>query len=127
MTIEIKYENEEGVEITLSLPSRKEVCSDCEGEGYVLCEGMRGYAYSLEEFEESFDEEEREEYFKRGGQYDQVCPSCKGANVIDVIDEEKIPSVQKEEYAKYQAYAEEVAKYEAESRAERNAERRFGC
>lgn len=70
------------------LPSTKEVCPDCEGEGFVLNESMRHHAYTSEEFEEEFDEEGRAQYFRRGGIYDVQCPTCQGKNVVDVVDEE---------------------------------------
>lgn len=96
------------------LPMHRIVCTDCEGEGYVLNESMRYHAYSREEFEEAFEDERDQldydchndnegpcedsckcpapqlEYFKRGGIYDVVCPTCKGKNVIDVVDIETL-------------------------------------
>ena len=127
-TIDVKYENDKGEEVTLTLPARFEVCDDCCGEGYVLCDGMRGHAYSQEEFEEAFDDDEdREAYFTRGGKYDQVCPTCAGKNVVPVIDEENIPAKLKAQYEQYEKQAEEAAQYEAEYQAECAMERRFGC
>ena len=117
-TTKVFYENDEGEEITLILPSKKEVCPECDGTGFVLCEGMRGYAYSQEEFEESFsDDEDREAYFTRGGKYDTQCDRCHGTNVIDVIDETLIPEKDKAAYAEYQKSEENKARWDAEDRA----------
>lgn len=120
--ITVRYENDDGEEIALTFPSVMQVCSECQGEGYVLCEGMRGHAYSAEEFAESFDEEEAREYFTRGGMYDQVCPVCKGKNVIAEIDEETLTAVQKLEYEEFCQYEERRLQSEAEDRATMRAE-----
>lgn len=127
-TIELTWENDEGEEVTHSFPSKMEVCSECEGHGFVLREGLRGEAYTAEEFYEAFEEEEdREEYFRHGGKYDQQCPECKGKNVVPVVNEERLTAEQKVLYAEWQKWEEDNARYEAESRAEREAERRMGC
>jgi len=74
-----------GEEEIHSFPSKKEVCPNCKGEGKVLCGGLRHLDFTLEEFRETFDEEERYEYF-HGDMFNVVCPLCRGLNVIDVID-----------------------------------------
>lgn len=97
-------------------PSKMEVCDECQGESYVLCEGMRGHAYSREEFEEAFDDEDREHYFRRGGKYDVICPSCKGKNVIAVVDEDKLTPEQKVLFEEYQEQESERHRMDAEDR-----------
>ena len=105
-----------------------EVCSECDGHGFVLAEGMRGYAYSAEEFNESFSEDEdREAYFTRGGKYDQQCPVCHGKNVVPVIDEEHIPDDLKAQFEEFEKADERRARYEAEDRATSRMERMMGC
>lgn len=88
-TIKIELENDVGVERTLTLPAKYEVCDQCEGEGTILNPNIGQHAYSQEEFDEAFEpgSEEREHYFKRGGMYDVTCPSCKGKRVVAVLDE----------------------------------------
>lgn len=93
MSIELTIENDEGEEETMDLPSIMEVCNDCDGHGSVLCEGMRGHAYSMEEFEESFDDEEDRE---------AECPTCKGKNVIAVVDEAHLTPEQQTFYKLYE-------------------------
>jgi hypothetical protein len=122
MTIELKYENDEGEEITMSFPSLKQVCHECHGEGFILCEGMRGYAYSSEEFAEAFDDEDREEYCRRGGMYDQQCDVCHGRNVVDVVDESKLSPEQKEFYEAFQAYENKRLQWETWDRQTMRAE-----
>jgi hypothetical protein len=41
----------------------------------------------MEEFNESFDEEGREEYFRHGGIYDVECEECHGERVVAGLDE----------------------------------------
>lgn len=126
-TITVTYITDRGEEIVLDLPAKNEVCHDCDGEGYVLCEGMRGYAYSAEELYESFDAEERAEYFRPGGRYDVVCPTCKGKNVVKVVDEDNIPASLKDQYGEYLVYEEAMAYLDACDRATVAAELRMGC
>ncbi len=118
-----KYTNEDGDEIELDLPTRMEVCDECEGHGFVLCEGMRGHAYTREEFEDSFDDEERGEYFKWGGRYDVPCPTCGGKNVVPVVDEAKLDAEEREFYAAWEEAEDEKGRWAAEDRATERMER----
>lgn len=77
----------DGTIVEEQFPSQKQVCHRCRGEGYHLVDGMRDHAYSYDEFTESFDEEEQEEYFRVGGRYDQKCEACSGKGLVDAIDE----------------------------------------
>ena len=96
ISIEVVFENDNGDETVVSLPAKYEVCSDCEGHGMVLNESMRFHAYTAEEFSD-FTDEDREQYFKRGGIYDVVCSTCKGMRVEKVLDTDaKLTSEQKE-------------------------------
>lgn len=89
-TIEVTIYDEDDDEHVHELPAKMEVCGRCDGHGTHLREGMEGHAYTSEEFEQEFDDEMREEYFKRGGIYDQVCGDCHGKNVVAVIDEDAV-------------------------------------
>lgn len=113
---------DDGSEEDHELPSIMEVCDDCNGETYVLCEGMRGAAYSREDFEESFDEEEREHYFRRGGMYDVLCPTCNGKNVVPVVDEAHLTPEQKEIFQAWEAQEEEQGRWDAEDARTRRME-----
>ncbi len=107
-------ENEDGYEVQeeVEFPSKKEVCDDCEGYGKVLNASMRNHAYSAEEFAESFDEEDAHEYFRRGGKYDVVCPTCKGKNVVDVVDESAFSVEHKALWKQIQKQEEEEAMFD---------------
>lgn len=109
----------DSIDQEIEFDSKKEVCHDCDGNGSVLCSGMRDHAYTAEEFSE-FTEEESAEYFRHGGRYDVTCPTCQGKNVIDVIDRDKASSedlrlLEEQEESEYR-FRQEVA-----------AERRAGC
>lgn len=121
-TITVTFQDDDGEEYTVTFPSKMEVCHECGGEGFVLAEGMRGYAYSAEEFCDSFDPEEREEYFRPGGRYDQTCPVCHGKNVVPVVEEEQLSTEQKEAYRLWCEAQDREAAYRAEERATCRAE-----
>ncbi len=124
MPICFTYENDEGEECECELPSRFEVCPRCEGHGTHLTESIGSHAYSMEEFNESFDEEEREHYFRRGGMYDVRCVECHGARVVSVVDEEACKTPELAEVLKrYERKLADDALYERE----RAAELRYGC
>lgn len=121
----ITIEDDDGNETDHELPCKMEVCDDCEGHGFVLNESMRYHAYSSEEFMEQFDEEDREQYFTRGGIYDVVCPTCKGKNVVPVIDREtceRDPKL-KEILEQWDEQEERRARADDEIRAEQRMER----
>lgn len=120
--ITVTIENEEGEEQEVTFPAKMEICDECDGEGFVLTEGMRGYAYSAEEFAESFDDEDQAEYFRRGGKYDVQCPCCKGRNVVPVVDESALSAEQKILFALYQEAEEQKAQWDREDRMTRRGE-----
>jgi len=86
LKIEVKSTNDEGDEVVHTLPAKYEVCSNCEGHGTHMNESMRSHGYTEEEFEQDFSDEMREEYFRRGGIYDVPCETCKGRNVVLVVN-----------------------------------------
>lgn len=104
-----------------TLPARFEVCDRCEGYGTHLQEDIGSHAYSAEEFAESFDDEERGEYFKRGGRYDVQCSTCRGARVVLVVDEDAAARTLRGRrvLALYHADQEQRARWAAEERAQR--------
>jgi RecJ-like exonuclease len=115
--------NDEGDEITVALPHRMEVCERCEGHGKHLNPNIGSHAYTPEEFNESFDDDEREQYFKRGGIYDVICEVCHGRNVVPMLDESacKVQGLTTEMEA-YLKSEKERCQYEAECRAEQRME-----
>ncbi len=119
--IKFTVTDDNGEEVEHELPSRREVCSRCNGEGSHLTPSIGEHAYSQEEFEESFStDEEQEAYFTRGGAYDVTCEVCGGENVEDVVDEERCDPVL---LKKYQDKLDDDYAYERECAAER----RMGC
>lgn len=124
--ITVTIYTDDGFEKQVEFPAKNEVCPECEGEGYVLRGGMRGYAYTAEEFEEAFhDEEDRQAYFTRGGKYDEVCSCCKGKNVVAVPDPDQMNSAQKEQFQQWEKQEEDAARSRAEDAATMRME--SGC
>lgn len=100
--ITLSWSDENGDEIEHAFPSINEVCARCEGFGTHLTPSIGEHAYSMEEFYESFPEDEdREQYFRHGGIYDVKCEECGGKNVVPVVDEGHLDAQQKELYADY--------------------------
>ena len=89
-TIRITMTSSSDREVVYYWPCKLEICSDCEGHGTVLTPSIREHAYSREEFDEAFDEEQQEEYFRRGGMYDVACPTCRQDRVVKVLDRDRV-------------------------------------
>jgi hypothetical protein len=114
--IKLTWTNDEGDEVEHTFPSVNEVCEHCEGYGTYLNPSIGQHAYSMEEFQESFDEEDQAEYFKRGGIYDVQCEVCQGNKVMPVVAENLLKTEEKALYQSYQDSQERSARYEAEDR-----------
>lgn len=109
----------DGDEITHAFPFINEVCDRCQGFGTHLTPRIGNHAYTPEEFRESFDEEEAEQYFQRGGMYDVSCEECKGNKVIQVVDEENLSEEEKKLFEEYEEYESEMAAMDAADRRTR--------
>lgn len=126
--INVTLWNDEGDEETHELPARFEVCTRCEGHGTHLNPAIGEHAYSVEEFNEAFDDEEsREQYFKRGGIYDVKCEECDGDRVVPVVDEARLTNDQKKVFAEFEKQEQENYEADEEARAEARMERMMGC
>lgn len=125
MKITLTYSNDEGEEVSCEFHAKYEVCSKCEGHGTHLTPSIGEHAYSQEEFYESFEyEEDRSEYFQRGGIYDVTCHKCNGRNVILVRDEGQTLTPEQQTFmVGYEKYLKE----EETAAWEREAERSMGC
>lgn len=119
MNIEITYIDDDEDEVSVELPARHEVCHKCEGHGTILNPSIGEHAYSQEEFEEAFqDEEDRAAYFQRGGRYDVSCPTCHGNKVVQVVYEAKCTtSEQKQHLQAHLAHQRTQARWDAQDRA----------
>jgi hypothetical protein len=99
----------------IEIPARNVVCSDCEGNGSVLIAAIREHAYSREEFEESFPEEEDvEAYMRPGSHLHEPCPTCGGLRVVPVPDVSRLTFAQKRIVVMYRREERDHARYEAE-------------
>lgn len=118
--MQVTYFDDNGDEVSCELPSKFEVCPRCEGHGTHLNPSIGNHAYSVEEFNEAFDDEEsRAEYFKRGGIYDVTCEQCGGKRVIEVPNPEAMSSEQKTHFEAWEKSEEESARMDAEDRRTR--------
>lgn len=123
LTVSFVVEDEDGEEVEHELPGKHEVCPRCEGHGTHLNPSIGEHAYTREEFDEAFDDDEsREQYFKRGGMYDVTCDECSGNRVVVVIDESNLTDKQKELVEEYHDRHEREARWDAEDRHTRRME-----
>ena len=114
------WNEEEGDEEEVEVPARFEVCPRCEGHGTHLHEAIGSHAYTQEEFDDAFsDEEERAAYFQRGGRYDVCCTECKGLRVVAEADLDRCSPELRQQVEAYQARL-------ARAQRERAYERRYG-
>ena len=110
-------QDDDGEDFETVIPSKFEVCFNCEGRGSHVHRGVDEGGITPEEFAEDPDFEE--DYFS--GVYDVSCDECHGQRVLLVPDwEAKWPMGLKERY-------EEHCHTQAEYAAERAAERRMGA
>src|SRR3954470_11668333 len=104
-SIQFSYEDDEGLETTVTLPSRWEICDTCIGEGKHSrgVEGDGGGITSSEWAE--WDAEERDTYVSGG--YDRRCDDCQGSGKIKVVDEDQLtPDLRKRWHEKLQGDSE---------------------
>jgi hypothetical protein len=88
LTIDFVTEDDDGNETEHKLPANYAVCSGCDGHGTHLNPSIGNHAFTGEEFEREFDEDQRAEYCRRGGIYDVQCRTCNGVRVVPVVDRE---------------------------------------
>ena len=95
------------------LPTKRAVCSRCNGDGHHGNPAFDGQPLSYF-YDEEPDGQFAEDYFS--GLYDVVCEECHGNKVVDVVDWDRLTPDQAEAYA---AQLDQEAYDEAVSRAER--------
>lgn len=115
MPIVITHVTRSGDEFEVELPSRKAVCPRCDGEGKHVNPSIDSHGITREEFDEDPDFEEA--YFR--GDYDVTCYECKGANVVDEVDEDKLTKRQRLLYNRH-------IEIQAEIATERRYQERYG-
>lgn len=75
------------------LPTHKEVCPACRGEGSHVHPSIDANGLTADDFAE--DPDFAEDYFR--GAYDIGCQHCRGLRVVDEIDWDKVPADVREE------------------------------
>lgn len=104
----------DGDQIVLAVPTRWEICGGCDGEGMRLCDGLRGVAFTREDFDRDWSRDEQDQYFSGG--YDVGCSECSGSGKVKVLSMASVPeSLSKE----VEAWQERQAYYDWESAQER--------
>lgn len=98
------------------VPAKYEVCGRCRGNGTHTNPAIDGNGITQSEMDELGDDF-REDYVS--GRYDIQCEECKGERVVLVIDEDRATPAQ---LAAWERQCQEEAEY----RAERASELRFG-
>lgn len=83
----------------LSLPARRILCPECNGDGNVCHPAFAEQSVPAEEFWYEWDDFEREMYL--GGGYDVVCPECKGRCWVLEVDETSCTIEEIEAYRDY--------------------------
>lgn len=68
-----------------------EICSKCDGNG---SHSQHLGAFTLDEFNDQFDDEGQERYFR--GEYDTECEDCEGLGRVQVSDNPEEPEVDEE-------------------------------
>lgn len=105
-------ETEEGVEETITIPSKWEICSTCDGEGHHSREF--GAISSDDWYGPDWDDESRETYLSGG--YDKRCEDCQGTGKCRVPDWD---GMNQELATQYQQHLDEQAHYRAQEAHER--------
>jgi RecJ-like exonuclease len=107
-------EDDEGFDV--ELPTRWEICEECQGEGHharhIDSNGITGSEWA------EYDDEERATYMSGG--YDRVCGCCDGSGKVRVVDEHALDPKTKKLWLEH-------CKAEEEYNAMAAAERRCGA
>ena len=85
----------DGEETEVTLPTKFEVCPRCEGKGTHVNPSIDGNGITSDQWAEWTDDE-RDDYFN--GVYDVTCYTCRGANVVPVVDRKRATSAQLKAY-----------------------------
>lgn len=108
-------EEADGTWSEIRLPTKKEVCPRCDGEGKHVNEAIDGNGLSAEDFDEA-GPEFREDYMS--GVYDVTCRTCNGLRVIDAVDFDRMSAADRAAFEKQERESDECdAIHAAEIRA----------
>ena len=98
-----------GEEVTL--PHKNMVCPSCRGEGHTSAFNIG--VITADDWNNDWDEEAQDDYL--AGNYDEICPTCRGNKVVKVVDRARIPAATLSEW---DAQETELAECAAIQRAE---------
>lgn len=111
-TISIEAANDDSGDVeTLVLPAKWQICSRCNGNGTHVNPSIDGHGITSEEWENDWDPEEREGYFR--GDYDIRCDAgCCDGKVLE-IDYERLNDELKKKVDEYYDGQAEIARERA--------------
>lgn len=116
ITMPVMMVDSEGVETTVNLPAKWEICPQCQGHG--KSSAYLG-AFTRDEMDEQ-GQEFMEDYMR--GDYDRACEHCKGSGKVLVEDEQRCET---DEQRRALAWLREQYIADAEERATLRAEMRL--
>jgi RecJ-like exonuclease len=119
-TIRFAYEDDDGNETEFTIPARFEICDECRGEGRHTNRNIDGNGITASEWEEDWDDESREAYFR--GDYDVDCEECDGSGKVLVPETENLTPKHREDLERYEERQAEWARWDHEDRMTRRAE-----
>ena len=122
--VKISYTTDEGdVEVSMMVPSKNAICSECEGEGQV---DNPAFSNGISESErEEMGEEDFGSYMD--GRYDVAYPCCQGAKIVQVPNVSGMSMDQKRHAVLVRRFRRDEIKFEREYAAVHRAEMAFGC
>jgi len=117
-TLHVEMVDDDGTSVKeVELPTRREVCGRCNGDGHHTNPSIDGNGITSDEWAE-WDDDEKDGYLS--GRYDVPCEECHGRNVVDVVDYDALTP-------EYRALWEQQVAYDHEYQREVAAERRMGA
>jgi hypothetical protein len=116
MTFTFTQENDDGEEVSYTLPAKFEVCPTCEGRGSHVNPSIDAGGISEDDDFWHDDEDEEGNSRYRSGFYNVTCYTCGGRNVVPAIARERADEAT---LKIWDAKSEDDADFEAVCRAER--------
>ena len=105
MAITVTVEDKDGYETEVKLPTTRIVCPRCRGTGVhdhpAFCNGFT--SDEMQELGQDF----QEDYMS--GVYDVTCEDCNGANVVEVVDTERLKPEHRDAWQSHCEYQNELA------------------
>ena len=119
--MEFTYVNDDGEESIVDLPTKMEVCRDCEGKGKTYLGWRKGDQPAFTQADRDEDPDGFEDMMS--GHYDRDCQGCNGLRVVEIVDADALEAQDK---ALWNFWVEDK-RAEHEHREICRMEERMGC